>query len=57
MLPIQIREYGRTSRYVTIRLMDTIKTVAQCVHTNEQRQALLRHATFIEEDCHAVLTN
>lgn len=48
----QIREYGRGSRAVSIRLMDIIKTVAQCAKTVEQREALLHHATLIENDCH-----
>ncbi len=48
----QIREYGRTSTAVTLRLMDTIKLVAQCVRTEEQRKALLHHATLVERGCH-----
>ncbi len=47
----QIREYGRTSRAVTLRLMETIKIVAQCVKTEEQRKALLHHATLVERGC------
>lgn len=48
----QIREYGRTSRAVTLRLMETIKVVAQCIKTEEQRKALLHHATLVERGCH-----
>lgn len=48
----QIREYGRTSMAVTLRLMETIKVVAQCARTEEQRKALLHHATLVERGCH-----
>ena len=43
-----IREYGRTNTAVTLRLLDTILVVAQCACTEEQRTALLRHATEVE---------
>jgi uncharacterized membrane protein len=59
-----IREAGRTNTAVTLRLLDTIMTVAECVCTEEQRTTLLRHATVIERgsaiglpemaDCQAV---
>ncbi len=48
----QIREYGRTSRAVTIRIMDTIKLVAGCTTTAEQRSILLYHAALVEAGCH-----
>lgn len=48
----QIREYGRSSRYVTLRIMHTIKRVGGCAITIEQRRALLHHATLIESNCH-----
>jgi uncharacterized membrane protein len=48
----QIREYGRTSSYVTLRIMHTIKRVAGCATTSEQRKALLKHATLTENNCH-----
>ncbi|MEO6916848.1 MAG: DUF2254 domain-containing protein, partial [Chitinophagaceae bacterium] len=48
----QIREYGRTSSSVTLRLMQTIQVVSQCVKTAEQRKALLHHATLVERGCH-----
>jgi uncharacterized membrane protein len=48
----QIREYGRTSTAVTLRLMETIKVVAQCIETEEQRKALLHHAILVERGCH-----
>jgi uncharacterized membrane protein len=46
-----IREAGRTNTAVTLRLLDTIMIVAECVRTEEQRAALLRHATVIERGC------
>jgi uncharacterized membrane protein len=46
-----IREAGRTNTAVTLRLLDTIGVVAECVRTEEQRATLLRHATVIERGC------
>jgi uncharacterized membrane protein len=43
----QIREYGRSSTAVTIRLLETIAEVARFVHRSEDRAALLRHANMI----------
>jgi len=43
----QIRQYGRTSTAVTIRLLETIAEVARSVHRPEDRAALLRHAKMI----------
>lgn len=43
----QIRQYGRTSTAVTIRLLETIAEVAGFVHRPEDRAALLRHAEMI----------
>jgi uncharacterized membrane protein len=43
----QIRQYGRTSTAVTIRLLETIAEVAGSVHRSEDRVALLRHAKMI----------
>ncbi|MEJ7680934.1 MAG: DUF2254 domain-containing protein [Segetibacter sp.] len=48
----QIREYGRSSRAVTVRLIDTIAVVAQCARTDEQRRVLLRHAALVERGSH-----
>lgn len=47
----QIREYGRGSAAVTLRLMETITTVMLCARTEEQRQALHRHAQLVKEGC------
>jgi len=43
----QIRQYGRSSAAVTIRLLETIAVVAGFVHRPEDRAALLRHAEMI----------
>lgn len=43
----QIRQYGRSSTAVTIRLLETIAVVAGSVHRSENRAALLRHARMI----------
>lgn len=48
----QIREYGRNSRNVTLRIMQTIKVVAMCAKTEEQREALLHHALLVERGSH-----
>ena len=43
----QIRQYGRSSTAVTIRLLETIAEVAGSVYRPEDRAALLRHAKII----------
>jgi uncharacterized membrane protein len=43
----QIRQYGRASTAVAIRLLETIAEVARSVHRPEDRTALLRHARMI----------
>jgi len=43
----QIRQYGRSSTAVTIRLLETIAVVAGSVQRSEDRAALLRHARMI----------
>ena len=43
----QIRQYGRSSTALTIRLLETIAEVAGSVHRSEDRVALLRHASMI----------
>jgi uncharacterized membrane protein len=43
----QIRQYGRSSAAVTIRLLETIAVIAGSVHRPEDRAALLRHANMI----------
>jgi uncharacterized membrane protein len=44
----QIRQYGRTSAPVTIRLLETIRFVALHVRREEDAETLRRHATMIE---------
>ena len=44
----QIREYGRTSTAVTLRLLDTLAIIAARTRTEDQRAALLRQAAMIE---------
>ena len=43
----QIRQFGRASAAVTIRLLETIAVVAGFVHRPEDRATLLRHAEMI----------
>ena len=43
----QIRQYGRSSAAVTIRLLETIAVVAESVHCEEDRVALQRHVEMI----------
>jgi uncharacterized membrane protein len=44
----QIRQYGRSSAAVTIRLLDTLAVLARRVRREEDRLAVARHATMIE---------
>lgn len=43
----QIRQYGRSSAAVTIRLLETIAVIAEFVRRAEDRVALQRHAEMI----------
>lgn len=43
----QIRQHGRTSVAVTVRLLETIAIVAEVAHRMEDLSALLRHADMI----------
>lgn len=43
----QIRQYGRSSTAVTIRLLETIAEIAGSAHRPEDRAVLLRHARMI----------
>lgn len=43
----QIRQYGRNSAALTIRLLETLAVIAQSVNRPEDRAALLRHARMI----------
>jgi uncharacterized membrane protein len=44
----QIRQYGRSSASVTIRLLETLAVLARRVRREEDRLAVARHATMIE---------
>ena len=44
----QIRQYGQTSVAVTMRLLEAIAVIATFTHTQEDQDALLRHANMIE---------
>lgn len=44
----QIRQYGKTSVAVTIRLLEAIAVIAPFVYHKADRAALLRHANMIE---------
>ena len=44
----QIRQYGRSSVAVTIRLLEVLKMIAGHVRHPEQREAILRQANMIE---------
>jgi uncharacterized membrane protein len=44
----QIRQYGRTSVAVTIRLLEVIAHIATRVQRQDDRAALLRHAIMVE---------
>jgi len=44
-----IREYGRGSTEVLLQMLDTIKSVANHVHSENQRQVLLMHARLIDD--------
>lgn len=43
----QIRQYGRDSVAVTIRLLDALQTIAEHVHRDPDMEALFLHATMI----------
>ena len=44
----QIRQYGRSSAAVTIRLLETLTVIASHARDPEQRQAVLRQASMVE---------
>jgi uncharacterized membrane protein len=43
-----IRDYGRSSTMVLLRLLDTLAMVVPCIRTEEQRRVLLHHAGLVE---------
>ena len=52
----QIRQYGRPSVAVIIRLLETLKTIAVHSRNSEQRQAILRQGRMIVRTDHASLS-
>jgi uncharacterized membrane protein len=46
----QLRQYGRTSVAVTIRLLERLAVVVARTYREEDRAVLLRHAVMIEQD-------
>jgi uncharacterized membrane protein len=50
-----VRQYGRSSVAVTIRLLEAIATVARCLCRAEDRKALLNQALMIERGSHQAL--
>ncbi len=53
----QIRQYGRDSVSVTLRLLDTIAAVGGRVHRPEDRACLRMHADKTAQDARAALVN
>ena len=47
-----IRQYGRSSVAVTIRLLEAISTIASCTERERDREALLNQALMIERGSH-----
>ena len=50
-----IRQYGRNNADVLVSMLNTIKTIAAHVHTNVEKEVLLKHAELIIEDGNAAL--
>lgn len=53
----QIRQYGRGSVSILLRLLDTIAAVAEHVRRAEDRACLRRHAAQVIEDARGTLAN
>ena len=53
----QIRQYGRDSVSVLLRLLDTIAAVAEHVHRREDRACLCKHADKVMADARKTLVN
>ncbi len=52
----QIRQNGRTTAAVSIRLLEVIGLVMACIREPSQAEPLLRQAAMIERGCHEGLT-
>lgn len=46
----QIRQYGRSSPAVMIRLLEVLRIAASCMHSPGRRAELRRHAVLVRED-------
>ncbi len=53
----QIRYYARDSAAVLGRMLDVITSLADCVHTEQQRRVLIEHARLIEQAGRAAIPN
>jgi uncharacterized membrane protein len=53
----QIRQYGRSSAAVTLRLLETVAVVADRCRRPADRAALRRHAAMIERDARELLAD
>ena len=51
----QIRQYGRSSVAVTVRLLETIAIIGTQVHTREQRSALRRQTEMIRRGANSAI--
>jgi uncharacterized membrane protein len=51
-----IRQYGRGTAEVLMRMLESIQSIARFCRTDAQRQVLLQHARLIEADSRAGLT-
>ena len=51
----QIRQYGRKSVAVTIRLLETLRMIAAQARTHEQREAILRQAEMVRRSSREAL--
>jgi uncharacterized membrane protein len=53
----QIRQYGRQSVAVTLRMLEVIRECAEHVTAEEHRRTLVRHADMIYADAEAVIAS
>ena len=53
----QLRQYGRGSPAVMIRLLEVLRTVSSCMDSRTRRAELRRHAALVHEDTLRVIEN
>ncbi len=53
----QLRQYGKASPAVMIRLLEVLRTVGSCMHSPERRGELRRHAVLVHEDALRAVEN